>query len=610
MKSGNYTVGLSSLHEVLSDNRHYVVPDYQRRYRWDESKVDELWDDVVSLYKDPDQRKNEYLLGSIVTARHGDDSVTEIVIDGQQRLVSLTLMFCAIRNVLINNFEGADANLKSELSNLVSSINERVLEKQKTFIKLNHTADKSLLDHICNAGVQDENYKKLKGRASKTIHKNYDELCKRANALCESLKITNGSLTGIDELKKILKAVTNRVCVIDITVENENDAQQIFEALNSKGQQLTQSDLIKSHLIQKSHDAKKDWDGAFSLFEKEIKDNPRKSDEYVYYSLLSRDDSGKDIGKRELYKAVKTRVINESSANEFIAELKEDIEIIHKLEHPSDLLLEHRIHGLKQVNAVYFRRPIMAAIRTWKWNDQRTVELIDFLLKFFFMYRSICKMDVDKIRSIARDITIYIINKGDKLQIEELLTKLSDVAKKAVGEGPSENLDLDAFHDRFLKSFLNLDYDSRGVIMYIFISIEQLLQKGQFVVPTKGFDIEHIFPQKADIDAWPNRAELKLYKNNIGNLTLLPHRWNSKLRNYSFVIKKTGIKDNGEKIVLRGRDSKDENGEPIVCSYNNSNLKINNDMQKCDKWGLTEIMKRQSLLKKYASEIWDLREYS
>ena len=608
MKSNNYKPDLSSLREVLCNDRHYEIPDYQRRYRWDVSKIDELWEDVVDTYKENDHRKIEYLLGSIVTVR-GTNKTPETVIDGQQRLVSLTLMFCAIRNSLNAYHASANDEMKGEINNLINRINECVYESQNVFIKLNHVDDQLLFEYICRDGSRArKDYETRKVWAGKAIHKNYAALCVYADALCRDLDMPNPNLKGVKKLKEIINAIANRVCVIDVTVEDENDAQQIFEALNSKGQQLTQSDLIKSYLIQKSPDAKENWAVAFSPFDAELKHNSRKADEFVYYSLLSRKAIGNDVAKRELYKNVKSKV-NKIGANEFIAELKEDIKIIEELEKPRhNAVLGHLLHGLKQVNAIYFRRPLIAAVRTWGWDDQRTRELADFLLKFFFMYRTTCKMDVGTIRSIARDVTTDILDKGNNFQISDACKKTLKTVAKITSEGSPVELDLSEFHERFLDEFVSTDYDRRKVILYIFISIERMLQADQFTVPEKGIDVEHVFPQRADINAWPNRAELKRYKNNIGNLTLLPHRWNNILQNYSFVAKKTGM-NNGKEIVLTGKDSTDENGKPIVCSYQNSNFKINDDIQKHDKWGADEVIERQTCLRKYAEKIWNLRDY-
>lgn len=611
MKSEKYEVDLSSLHYILRNKRFHNIPPYQRHYDWDVTKVEELWEDIVNMYEDQDHREDEYLLGSIVTVRNSDK--TYDVVDGQQRLITLTLMFCALRESIKSYLVKANDSLKIELNHVIDEINDRVVKNEDVFIKLNNSKDESLFNAICRADT-DGDFKKIRTRAGKALYKNYDELLRRAKSLCDRIDIINSNTNGIKELKEILKSITEHVRLIDITVKDENDAQQIFETLNSKGQPLTQADLIKSYLIRKSQDVRDDWNRAFAPFEKKIKDNNKKADGYIYDSLVSRnyEIDGKDVGKRELYKAVKKYVKGKDGAKLFIAELEEDMDIISKLEKPqSNSTLVHLLHGLNQVDARYFRRPIIAAIRSWGWKDDKTKFLIEILLKFFFMYRTICKMDVDKLRSMARELTRMIDKRNsDDVKITDLYKKVFEPVYK---RDDLDRLNLDEFHNRFLDDFVNYEHTSSDVTKYIFISIERDLQDDQLIVPEKGFDVEHIFPQKPDKADWINYAELTLYKNNIGNLTLLPHNWNSALRNYSFNVKKTGMKINGQKIILTTKSGKavtDGNGKPIVCSYENSKLALNQGLQKSNKWDREEIKNRQQFLKIHAKKIWDLREYN
>lgn len=611
MKSEKYEVDLSSLHYILRNKRFYNIPPYQRQYNWDTSKVEELWEDIVNMYEDRDHRDDEYLLGSIVTVRKNDN--TEDVVDGQQRLISLTLMFCALRESVKSYFDKVGDSVKIELKYAVDEINERVHKNNNVFIKLNNSKDESLFNAICRAD-NSKDFKKVRTRAGKALYKNYEELRRRAKSLCDRIDIANSNSNGIKELNEILKSMTEHVRLIDITVKDENDAQQIFETLNSKGQPLTQSDLIKSYLIRKSQDVKDDWSRAFAPFEKKIKDNHKKADGYIYDSLVSRnyEADGKDVGKRELYKAVKNRVKGKDDAKAFIAELEEDMDIVSKLEKPqSDSPLTHLLHGINQVDARYFRRPIIAAIRTWGWKDDKVKCLIEVLLKFFFMYRTVCKMDVDKLRSMARELTRMINNtSSDSIKITDLYRKIFEPIYK---KDEYDKLDLEEFHERFLGDFINYEHTSSDITKYIFITIERNLQDEQLVIPEKGFDVEHIFPQKPTKNEWPNYGELTPYKNNIGNLTLLPRNWNNALKNYSFEVKKTGTKLNGQKIILTNKSGKiinDRDGNPIICSYENSRLALNQDLQKSKKWDRSEIKKRQSFLETHAKKVWDLREYN
>ena len=607
MKSAS--ANLSPLHSVLDDSRSYRIPPYQRRYTWELARIEELWEDVIEMYKDPDRKKDEYLLGSIVTV--SKKGGIEDVVDGQQRLVSLTLMFCALRDSLNQYLEKSDGDLKSEIKSIINGLNDRIRDGHRTFIELNNTEDSRLLDSICRGDKTDDQLKALRANAGKALHQNYDEMLRSAGYLYERIDVLKPDMVGVDKLKEILKAMTNRVFVVDINVKNENDAQQIFQALNSTGQSLTESDLIKNHLILRNRSGQNlegGWNKAFVPFSKKIRTNPKKSDAYIYDSLLSRNyqirkvgavtDAGKkefaskDVGKRELYKAVKDKLNENYTAMEFIDDLRIDMEIIKVLENPqlNDHTLNHMLHGLKQIHAVYFRRPIIAAVRKWGWESEKTHGLIECLLKFFFMYRTVCKMDIDKIRSVARELTREINLQGND--------KIVNVDKIILDKIPN----LKEFHDQFRSKFIEQEY-TKDATKYILISIECELQK-EFEVQTK-FDIEHVFPQKHKQKAWPNYAELEPYLDNIGNLTLLPSKWNKVLQNYKFNVKKTGIKENGDIVTLPGKSGM-VNGKHVTISYKTSSLELNKHFQEWEEWNKENLLKRQKMLQDNAVKIWDL----
>ena len=607
------SANLSPLQSVLDDSRSYRIPPYQRRYTWELARVEELWEDVVEMYKDPDRKKDEYLLGSIVTV--SKKGGVEDVVDGQQRLVSLTLMFCALRDSLNHYLSKADGDLKSEIRSMIKIINDRIRDGHDTFIELNNLEDSRLLAAICRENKTDEELKSLKSQAGKALHQNYDELSRCAGYLCEQIGILKPDLSGVEKLNEIIKAVTSRVFVVDINVKNENDAQQIFQALNSTGQSLTEADLIKNHLILKNQGGQSvdgEWKKAFAPFAKKIRSNPKKSDSYIYDSLLSRNYqiikagtikdgkrvfASKDVGKRELYKAVKDKLELDKNYTvmDFIDDLRIDMEIIKVLENPqlNDHTLNHMLYGLKQIHAVYFRRPIIAAVRKWGWESDKTRSLIEFLLKFFFMYRTVCKMDIDKIRSIARDLTkeLKLHNPGEIVNFYKIiLNKIPNLKE---------------FHDQFHDKFVKQEY-TRDATKYILISIECDLQK-EFEVQTK-FDIEHVFPQKHKPKAWPNHTELEQYLDNIGNLTLLPSKWNRALQNYNFDVKKTGVKGKDDIVTLPGKSGV-VNGKQIKISYETSSLELNKYFKACDKWGKEELLKRQEVLQEHAKKIWNLEKY-
>lgn len=598
-----FEVTLSPLYSVLSYTRSYKIPSYQRPYSWKIGRVEELWDDLVEEYKEQGRMGAEYLLGSIVTVeRKGKNGAEKNeVVDGQQRLVSLTLMFCALRDSLNLRLKQCTGELSEHVKSVIRQIEKHIFGETGSLIELNNNDDQILFSAICHA----EETKGLKKNASKAILRNYNKFCRRTENLYEQINVDDPQLSGVKKLSGIIDAIINRVFVVDVVAKNEYEAGQIFQALNSKNQTLTQSDLIKNYLVQQqSEGMEAAWSTAIAPFENALKGKPEKADDYVYDSMMSRycQSDGKDVSKKYLYKAVKESEVKDDpvAAKEFVAKLKVDMKIIDKLENPpsdkSDI--SHLLYGLKQVNVRYFRRSIIAAVRLWGWEDDRTHSLIDLILKFFFMYKTVLKMDIDKIRNAARLLTKKLVEEADSVKVADLYGIVLEPIYKS---REKDKADLKEFHERFLNHFLVQEYRDNS-IKYIFISIERELQK-EFNVTPEGYDVEHVFPQKAATTAWPNYAELKPYRNNIGNLTLLPRKWNKLLQNYRFEVKKIGIKDDGRKIIIKGKFGK------VVVSYENSKLELNRYFQKCDRWDHTRILDRQNNLKGYAEDVWDLVEY-
>lgn len=602
MTPKKFQVALAPLGALLHMTRSYKIPDYQRAYAWKVEKASELWDDLIGQNGDWRSLNSEYLLGSMVTIRKdGKDDV----VDGQQRLVSLTLMYCAIRDSLKKYGESGNREFDNRLRDLIRDIDSRVVDRDRAFIKLNNMQDDQAFLKICRGEYGTDNkWMRI------ALHKNYRELLSRANALHGELGLENQSVDGIEKLRDIINAVTYRVYINDIVALYEVDALQIFQALNARGQQLTQSDLIKSHIIRENKDmVHQEWENIFGRFKNEIKKNFKKADELIYYSMLSRnwELKNKDVSKREMHEAVKEKVKNPQDAKKFIMKLGRDVEIIYKLENPLDRYaqtLKHTLHGLRQINAVYFRRPIITAARHWGLEDHRTVSLAECLLKFFFMYRTVCRMDVDKLRKLAKDLTVKIKKDGANTKNHDLYRIILGVVDRTFVGHTGENSSLTTFHDRFKSEFVTQEYTT-GAARYILISIEQELQKEQLVVPAKGFDLEHVFPKKPRAAAWPNHKELAEIRDNIGNLTLLPHPWNAKLLNHSFAVKKTGQKSDG--VFVGGKA--DSDGKPPI-SYKASKLTLNDYFENCDKWDKDEILKRQKHLLEHAVKIWNLGTYA
>ena len=573
-----------TIETMLDGKTRSVIPKYQRAYSWVGTQVDELWNDLIDNYKN--DSGHFYVLGPLVTVKQpGINSSIEIV-DGQQRLVTLTLLFCALRDSLAKH-KPADVGDEKDYDDLISEISKSIVADGEPLITLNNVGDDYVFASVCTeAGMPRQNVK-----PNKQIIDNYHILLNHTGELCKWHFDTKTPRDAIRDIKKILNSIKKNTYFVYVEINDEDYSYQVFQSLNSKGQKLSQSDLIKSLLLNIS---KNDSDSIEDSWNKIMRSNTIKKnpDDFLYYSMLSRtcpksQDGSDEILKMKLYSIVKKNCKEPSAVKKYLQDLSEDLHVIEMLNRPNMVGLQnnydrdfvHLFYGLKQINAKYFRRPIIAACREWGLSD-KTKSLIDCLLKFFFMYRTISKLDIDQIKRIAKDVTCQILDKRD---LDEILYTI--LKSERLGS-TIDNIDQERFMNEFKNSINDLN---NPVATYILYSLEKNLGDFQDIrVNFRKYNIEHIFPNNPN-DDWANKDELRTHKNRLGNLTLLDTKWNDFLQNRSF-------------------EDKMNKGERC---YSKSDLALNKKhLTEYRKWGVKEIEDREKKLIEHAKEIWDLSEYS
>lgn len=211
------------VHLMLEGSKQFVVPLYQRAYAWQDQQLEQLWADLTELTKDG---QAEHFLGTLVLAplpgTQAAGPVKWQVVDGQQRLTTLTVLLCALRD----RFEA------DERTDLAEQIEERFLfnkwssgdERPRL---VSSRADRPGLD-ACLAGDG--------GGAPGRIGAAY---CYFATQLASG------------DPKSIFAAATNRLTLVTITAGQSDNVHGIFASINGKGLPLTQGDLIRNLLFSK-----------------------------------------------------------------------------------------------------------------------------------------------------------------------------------------------------------------------------------------------------------------------------------------------------------------------------------------------------------------------
>jgi len=217
----------AKLLEFLKKSPQFVIPIYQRTYSWTEKECQQLWDDIIRSGSKPEIKA--HFMGSVVYVEKGLYSVSSqtplLVIDGQQRLTTITLLIAALTEV-IGEQEPLEDFSRNKLKGYYLT---NPLESGDKFYKLvlSQTDDKSL----------------------KAIIKGNDQPEDHSIRVVENFEFFKTKLQRLSDLKPVCSGLA-KLMVVDISLNREQDNPQlIFESMNSTGKELSQADLIRNYIL-------------------------------------------------------------------------------------------------------------------------------------------------------------------------------------------------------------------------------------------------------------------------------------------------------------------------------------------------------------------------
>lgn len=322
----------SNLGELLNGRERFLVPQFQRNYAWTKDMAGELWRDLIDgfksvRYKRTETQDGQYLLGPIVLVP--DKGNDYRIIDGQQRLSTITMLFCVARDIMLENTDAT--NLKPEgYGKIMEMIENTNLRGEHTNWKLvlNDT-DRTLFEEIQeyedNTAPQIERINKLtpKTKSEKLLVENYKHIYDlMMKAICADFKndpdagdnktIPDGQKKklirqNIKTLAHFLNHVRMNNFVVKIVVKDSETAYQIFETLNTRSQPLSKSNLIKNHVLSlvanldEQRDMSVIWNNIFDGIGQDERD-----DVFLLDSLRSR--SYRKHSPKQLYRIIKKEI--------------------------------------------------------------------------------------------------------------------------------------------------------------------------------------------------------------------------------------------------------------------------------------------------------------
>lgn len=585
----------------------YEIPKYQREYIWGAKQWEELFNDLM-------ENGSGYFLGSIICINTTQDTLNNPkfeVVDGQQRLTTLSLLLAALYVTLDANRDKLDEEQQSDILQLKRKL---VLKRAQSDIRIvPQVQHKNLEDYL---GLLAEKkiiapHQMPKFAGNRRIFQSYNYFKKRIDRELEA------SDDQVATMFEILEKVNTAILVI-IEVSNHSDAYTLFESLNDRGTPLTALDLIKNLLLARMDvtdsdnldyyfgrwtqviDALGDDDGVRERFFRQNYNAFRKDLNAPF--IVSGDDRLYPLGTiatRSTMLDIYEKIVTKDPVK-FLDEIYENAQIYSKiiLQNTDDLTsaVKEAYLDLQRVGGVpsyLFLLYLEKKMDELEIDEALYVKIIRFLITFFVRRNM---TDVPPTRDLTRLFIAFIEEMEKKAYTgANIYTKLYErlVAVSADDASFEEKLRGQVYKENTgATRFILCMIAKRGMTAESQKNLWEKNVNNQFI-----WTIEHIFPEGKNIpDSWVkmiadgDRAKadeyLEEYAHTFGNLTITGY--NSSLGNKSFKEKK---------------ERKDNNGNPI--GYLNG-LNLNSDLVDKDKWTVDLIKVRTDKLVKEILEMFRL----
>ena len=545
-----------NIYEILNGNKQFLIPVYQRYYSWDIEQCTRLWNDIVEMQK---KGKVGHFVGSIVNiAEQAMPTGVQkyMIIDGQQRMTTLSLLLLALRDYAIKNPDDTTINARRIDNMLLKNEYESGDERYK--LLLTETDRDILMRLVEEKPIPDDTRSRL----------------------LDNYKFFAGKIADKELQPAEVYESIGKLQIVNITLDRTvDDAQAIFESLNSTGKELSESDLIRNYVLmgleptEQTYVYEHLWRPMELLFVYETQDSvmdrffrdyltmkitripkqDRVYEEFKLYHLNCEFGTIRELCQDLLtYAKYYTDMVFKRSSNPALKSLYEDI---------NDLRMDVSYPFLLKVHNDYAEGII----------SEDDLKLIIRLCISYVFRRSICDIPTNSLNKTFATLRNEI-RQDDYVNSIKAFFVMRDDYK----EFPND--------DKFTAAFVSRDIYTMRSRNFILSHLENYGNKAPIII--ENYTIEHIMPQNSSLSPeWQQmlgvnwREVQKTYLHTIGNLTLTAY--NSEMSDHPFMVK----------MDMEG-------------GFKESALRLNAYVVKLTEWNEQRIKERASLLADKAKQIW------
>ncbi|OQA95667.1 MAG: hypothetical protein BWY22_02086 [Bacteroidetes bacterium ADurb.Bin217] len=549
-----------TLNTIIGNGKSYQVPIYQRDYSWDKDDWEDLWNDIAEIPND----KTHYL-GYLVLQPLQEGEESFWIIDGQQRLTTLSILILAVTAVLK---KWAQEGVNTEDNTIrYEKITERYLG--------NYSLSKLNLDPKLKLNRNNDDYYKswlLNLRQPTTLSKlkpSQRLLQKAFNYFYNEIEIKfRDNKSGANVADFLEKIVGNGIVFTQIIVNNDLDAFKVFETLNARGVKLSTADLLKNYLFKLTHQL-----GEIDLNEAERRwqniTNTIQANDLTTFIRHFWNSKYRLERQPTLFKAIKREINSAENAFKFLNDLEEISVYYTAFNNPNDEL--------------------------WDNEEKKSLKVLTLLnvsTCYSLMISALKNLPRDSFKILLKELAVitfrYNISDLNPNEAERIFSKVAnDIYSKSILTVKDAVLALKGIYvidDNFEQVFSTISINTRRkkeLVKYILVKIENQIASTDLQPEEAVATIEHILPENPG-SVWEDFFAIDVQEDfmyRIGNYGLLEASINNKLDN------NMPFNEKREK-------------------YKNSNYKLCNEYCNYEIFTPKEISLRQGRMAKIAKSIW------
>lgn len=550
---------VTKLKDILSNQYH--VPIYQREYDWEIAQCKELIDDLTRFIENKIDNNSKYVFGQIVA--YNTDDNKRYILDGQQRLTTVSLYIAALRNIIRNNKAELESAEQDQIRRYISELERSLI----TYNDENNSFTLNFNPYVTNRKFYEElilnsqDPFELKAKAENSSQKNMvDNYIYFFDRFCDQIGIKKGNVWyNKDEFNvnpsvylesiKAYRTLTNFI-VCEIYTNHLVEAFDLFESINNRGIKLGNLDLLKNRVYSKCYDndqsldqdeycVEKTWESAIQNLKK-IKSEDKVLRWYVNATY-------KFTRKNDLFQSLRNITTTKQASLAFVKNFEKAsyfIKLILDDKFKDRTISDESKRILKGLNIFKFEVyiPVVTSVYLKNYNEPDLTLKLNQILRAF------------------DHLCIFCIMTGYK-KTASMEEKLSNLATKYY----EDDFDFDQLLDSIYREN---DASGNVILNYLEKTLYTTNDRAKYIlseiynrtsdtkISISDVDLEHILPKDFNSakDNWPqfNEDEHRLNVYKIGNLVLLNKNTNRSIKSKPFNVKLEKYKnkiDGGSRTV-------------------------------------------------------------